>query len=97
MKKKLAVLIMLFFLQSCAQEKQEKIISKDQRIDFLQKKIQIYQYQPNYYLDYFTINASEIYVNDLLVYSNFTDETFSIHIPLSSAIPTSGLQKKLTI
>lgn len=92
--KKFVLFLMCFqVLQSCAQNQKETTMTKEQRIDFLKKKIETHTNQPIFYIDYYTHNSSEVYVNDVLVYANFTDATGAIRIPMNDAILKSGEQK----
>lgn len=93
MKKIITIMLSLFILQSCAQEKKEKTMKKEERIEFLKKNIKHFKTQPIYILDYFTKVASEVYVNDILVYSNFTNISGFMKVPINSAILQSGEQK----
>lgn len=72
---------------------QEKTMDKKERIAFLESKIQQFDRQPIYTLDYFTRSHSEVYINDVLVYANYTDNKGNITVPMNYAILKKGMQK----
>ncbi|PQL90913.1 hypothetical protein [Apibacter adventoris] len=98
MKKNLYIAFgFLFFLQGCAQEKKEQtmnILTTTQRIDYLKKNIQRYDYEPLYYIDVETNYNYQVLVNDFPVYTNFDYELKGGMIfNINKAILQSGKQK----
>ncbi|PQL91512.1 hypothetical protein [Apibacter adventoris] len=87
----------LFFLHGCAQEKKERtmnILTTSQRIEYLKKNIQRYDYEPLYYIETITNLNYQILVNDFPVYTNFDYELKGGMIfNINKAILQSGKQK----
>ncbi|PQL91517.1 hypothetical protein [Apibacter adventoris] len=96
MKKSLYIAFgFLFFLQGCAQEKKEQtmnILTPSQRIDYLKKNIQRYNYEPLFELKVQTNYSYQVLVNDFPVYTHFG--TFGTRLMnINSSILQSGKQK----
>ncbi|PQL91511.1 hypothetical protein [Apibacter adventoris] len=96
MKKSLYIAFgFLFFLHGCAQEKKEQtmdILTTSQRIDYLKKNIQRYNYEPLYQIETETNYSYQVLVNDFPVYTHFGPYG-SMKFNINSSILQSGKQK----
>ncbi|PQL91513.1 hypothetical protein [Apibacter adventoris] len=96
MKKNLYIAFgFLFFLYGCAQKKKEQtmnILTTTQRIDYLKKNIQRYNYEPLYQIETETNFSYQVLVNDFPVYTHFGPYG-SMKFNINSSIFQSGKQK----
>jgi hypothetical protein len=85
-------LLLTVSLNSCAQESKNKVMTTEQRIEYLSNKVQKFNNEPLYVLDIQSVFSFRVMVNGIPVYSNFDVIPGMARVNINSSILKSGKQ-----